>query len=138
LTPTERGVRYLDVNGDGKADVVRGWVDDVAVTSNYAIYVNNYATSSATYNWSATTNYNGSIPTFAKRTSAGLYITTGLFGDVNGDGLPDYVANGVVATTTYLGNGMAWDATTTIFDLQKLDKGRATQALKSILAQLGN
>ena len=83
---------------------MRGWVDDYAGTSNFAIYYNQYATSTDTYGWSATsTDYVGTIPTFAKRTSGGLYVTGGLFGDVNGDGLPDYVTSipGALATTTF-------------------------------------
>jgi hypothetical protein len=97
--------------------VVRGFIDDLAGTSNYAIHLNGYATSTGAFSWAATSTYTGSIPAFAKRTSGGLYLTTGLFGDVNGDGLPDYVAalSGQLATTTYLGNGSAWDATTTRF-----------------------
>lgn len=92
--PFERGVRYIDVNGDGKADVARGWVDAQAGTSNFGIHYNEYATSTGTYSWTATsTNYLGEIPTFAKRTSDGLVLTGGLFGDVNGDGLPDYVTS---------------------------------------------
>src|SRR5262249_20711771 len=48
-------------------------------------------------------------------------LTGGIFGDVNGDGLPDYATSlpGTFATTTYLGNGSAWDATTTIFAAAK-------------------
>ena len=114
----ERGVRYLDVNGDGKADAVRGWVDNSTSQSDFAIYYNQYATSTDTYGWSATsTNFVGTVPTFAKKTSSGLILTGGVFGDVNGDGLPDYVTAlpGTLATTTYLGNGSAFDATTTIF-----------------------
>jgi Glycine-rich domain/Salmonella virulence plasmid 65kDa B protein/FG-GAP-like repeat len=121
-SPVERGVRYLDVNGDGKADVVRGWVDDQAGTSNFGIHYNEYATSTGTYGWTATsTVYQGVIPTFAKNTSAGLVLTGGLFGDVNGDGLPDYVTSlpGTFATTTYLGNGSAWTSTTTVFTAAK-------------------
>src|SRR5207245_355908 len=101
--PVERGVRFIDVNGDGKADVVQGWADDQAGTHDYAIRLNQYATSTGVYGWSATTTYNGTIPTFAKNTSTGLILSGGLFGDVNGDGLPDYVAaiSTTLATTTY-------------------------------------
>jgi hypothetical protein len=117
-TPQERGVRYIDANGDGLPDVVRGWIDDIHSTSDYAIYQNQYATTTGTYGWSATTtSYSGTVPTFAKETTGGLFLTGGLFGDVNGDGLPDYVTSlpGTFSTTTYLGNGSAWDATTTGF-----------------------
>ncbi|MBI2612527.1 VCBS repeat-containing protein [Candidatus Kaiserbacteria bacterium] len=120
--PLERGVRYLDINGDGKADAVRGWIDDSAGTSDYAIYNNQYSTTTDTYGWSATsTSYTGNIPTFAKKTSGGLYLTGGLFGDVNGDGLPDYLTalTNELATSTYLGNGSAWDRTVTVFPAAK-------------------
>ena len=116
--PAERGVRYLDINGDGKADVVRGWVDDQAGNSDFAIYYNQYNPSTNTYAWTATsTSYGGSIPTLAKKTSGGLILTGGVFGDVNGDGLPDYASSlpGTFASTTYLGNGSAFDTTTTNF-----------------------
>src|SRR5215831_18766195 len=93
-TPEERGVRYIDVNGDGKADVVRGWIDDTTGTNDYAIYSNTYATTTDSYGWTATsTSFTGVVPTFAKKTSTGLYLTGGVFGDVNGDGLPDYATS---------------------------------------------
>ena len=43
---------------------------------------------------------------------------TGIFGDINGDGLPDYamrIDGTGTSSQTYLGNGVAWDATTSIF-----------------------
>src|SRR5262249_34021340 len=43
--PLERGVRYIDTNGDGKADVVRGWKDDSTGQTDYGIFFNQYATS---------------------------------------------------------------------------------------------
>jgi hypothetical protein len=104
------------------AEVVRGWKDDSTGQTDYGIFFNLYATSTNTYSWTATSsNYTGSIPPFAEKTSGGLYITGGIFGDVNGDGLPDYVASvpGTIATTTYLGNGSGWDETTTIFQAAK-------------------
>jgi RHS repeat-associated protein len=120
--PIERGTRYIDINGDGMADFVRGWVDDFSSSSNFAIYLSTYATSTKVYTWSSTsTNFVGSVPTFAKRNSGNFILTGGLFGDINGDGLPDYVTSlpGTFATTTYLGNGSAWDATTTTFTAAK-------------------
>lgn len=107
IEPFERGVRYLDVNADGKADIVKG-LDDGSTTTR-ALYLNGYATSTG-YSWTAAT-YSGTIPVFADS------YTRGFFGDVNADGLPDYVvaANGVTKETS-LGDGSAWDAaSTTIF-----------------------
>jgi len=49
-TPQERGVRYVDVNGDGKADVPRGIWNDVTSTSTRKLYDNVYATSTG-YAW---------------------------------------------------------------------------------------
>src|SRR5262249_18285775 len=79
--------------------------------STYEMYLN-----SDGYNWTSTTTYQGSIPQFAINGSFAL--TTGWFGDFNGDGLPDYGENvsGSYGQTNgaYLGNGSAWDATTTV------------------------
>src|SRR5262245_20675080 len=52
-TPQERGVRYLDVDGDGKADIVHGLWDDVNSTSTQLLWRNIYAPS--TYAWATTT-----------------------------------------------------------------------------------
>ncbi len=114
----ERGVRYVDVNGDGKPDVVTGYQNDQTGTTTSSLSVNNYATSTATYGWTASTTYNGTIPDFGYQSYNGLYVmTSGIFGEINGDGLPDYVMAlpGYTGTETYLGNGSAWTATTTIF-----------------------
>ena len=53
-------------------------------------------------------------------------LTTGIFGDVNGDGLPDFEEavgldeHGLVGDLAYLGNGQLWDgATTTVFGPMK-------------------
>jgi RHS repeat-associated protein len=114
--PREQGTRYLDVNGDGKADVVRGWTDNVTPANSVSfVDINQYTPANNTYSWAGTTTV-GSIPTFAIKLNSGI-ITSGIFGDVNGDGLPDYEASlpGWVSATGYLGNGIAWDATATVF-----------------------
>jgi hypothetical protein len=49
--PNERGTRFIDVNGDGMADIVRGWVDNYATATEYAIFLNQYATSTNQYTW---------------------------------------------------------------------------------------
>jgi RHS repeat-associated protein len=72
---------------------------------------------------SSTPSVDGVVPSFLwSGSGAEPKVTTGLLGDVNGDGFPDYVQSldaplsGIVASTTYLGNGSAWRAgTSTIF-----------------------
>ncbi len=106
IDPVERGVRYVDANADGKADIVRN------DSSTAAMYRNNYATSTG-FSWTtvASTSYSGIIPAFS-----GSY-TRGFFGDVNGDGLPDFeYASAGDENGVSFGNGSAWDSsTTTIF-----------------------
>jgi Salmonella virulence plasmid 65kDa B protein/FG-GAP-like repeat len=110
--PREHGFRYIDVNADGKADAVTGLWNAVSATSTFGISVNSYSPSTG-YGWTGTSTAGLTIPIFAD-SSAG---TTGIFGDVNGDGLPDYeqYLQGSYGPTAYLGNGLAWTATTTTF-----------------------
>jgi RHS repeat-associated protein len=119
FSPVERGVRYLDVNGDGKADVVHEFYNYTSNITNDALYLNTYSTSTG-YGWTATTTWNGVIPTVAEDGSGTIHGQTyGIFADVNGDGLPDFeqrVDGASIPSDAYLGNGSAWDAaTTTIF-----------------------
>jgi RHS repeat-associated protein len=118
--PNEYGVRYVDVNGDGKVDSVEGIWNYTTSASTNALYLNNYATSTG-YAWTSTSTWNGVIPQFWVTGSGSLSASTGIFGDLNGDGLPDFVQDLPGGTTgvnngAYLGNGSAWNAaTTTIF-----------------------
>jgi RHS repeat-associated protein len=108
--PTEHGARYIDVNGDGKADPVIGWRDDYTPSnSTYALYLNTYSSSTG-IGWVATSAI-GYIPAFGYANTN--VLTGGIFGDVNGDGLPDYSTNlpGINTATSYLGNGLGWDGT---------------------------
>ena len=108
--PNEHGTRYVDVNGDGKPDVVNGWNDNITPAySNYSIYLNTYSTSTG-IGWVATTS-SSSIPTFAINNGYGV-ITGGILGDLNGDGLPDYSTSlpGWISAISYFGNGSGWDS----------------------------
>src|SRR5208282_1413862 len=118
----ETGTRFLDVNANGKAEIVQGSYTGTTGAQVTGMYLNNYATSSG-YAWVATTTYTGVIPAFDSRsTSTAPFYTSGFFGDVNGDGLPDFELALSTSTTEsslngmYFGNGSAWNgATTTIF-----------------------
>jgi hypothetical protein len=49
--PWERGVRFLDVNADGKADVVRGYFNIATGSQATSLLLNAYSTTTNTYSW---------------------------------------------------------------------------------------
>jgi hypothetical protein len=108
--PREHGFRYIDVNADGKADGVTGQYS--SGTNTFSLQLNSYSVSGG-YGWTGTSTSGLTIPQFEYNG-----YTSGIFGDVNADGLPDYeeYVQGSVGPNAYLGNGFAWDsATTTAF-----------------------
>jgi hypothetical protein len=97
----DQGVRFADVNGDGKIDIIQGLFANGATTSG--VYINNGAGWTASSTWTLPTNF------IQNGTDVGSRIV-----DVNGDGLPDIVlANALNGTTTqtWLNTGHGWTNT---------------------------
>lgn len=108
FVPQERGVRYFDVNGDGKADIIIGL--DGATTSK-KLYHNTYDRDTNPYGYTSVTA-SGTVPAFAQFNGV-RYFTTSLIGNINGDGLVDVEratsADGVYAPNgSYMGSGTGW------------------------------
>jgi RHS repeat-associated protein len=122
----ENGVRFVDINGSGKADLIEGIWNYTTSTSTNALYLNTYATSTS-YAWTSTSTWNGVIPQFMVDGSGSLHhATTGIFGNIDGTGLPSYVEDFANDSGTgltegaYLANGFGWNsATTSIFSSVK-------------------
>jgi YD repeat-containing protein len=115
--PVELGVRMFDINGDGMADIVRGYKDNTTATTS------RYYEKQSGETWNEVTTSTTTIPVFAYNNGTNTY-STGLLGNVNGDGLIDYVLalNGLGAnqpvSQTFLHTsfaGSTWTGTTTIF-----------------------
>lgn len=105
----ERGTRFFDVNGDGRADILKGLRES---TGNI---IHEYYESIAPFVWSATA-IAGTPPVFACANESES-VSTGIFGNLNGDGLTDYVASTTACTIVsgaYLNGGTenGWEFTT--------------------------
>jgi RHS repeat-associated protein len=109
--PDETGTRLVDMNTDGRSDVVQGVWDNTLGTSTNALWLNTTG-----YEWSSSTTTPPVVPQFLY--NGAYFASTGLLGDVNADGLPDYeeALSGSPAGSVngaYFGNGYGWDAATT-------------------------
>jgi RHS repeat-associated protein len=93
----DNGVRIVDVNGDGLADVIRAFIEwDDSVT--YAAYLNNGA------GWTSASLWNSPVGFTTNGADNGTRIV-----DANGDGLPDILqahtdASGNTTYAAYLNN----------------------------------
>ena len=85
----ERGTRLFDADGDGKADFVRGFQASDFPEAR-AFYRNQGG-----YSWVESALATSTIPSFgyASNDFDPDYYSTGLLGNVNGDGLIDYVVS---------------------------------------------
>ncbi len=110
-TPVESGTRFVDVSGDGYADVVHNdqGLDGAALYENTSGTNGDY-----TFTVLASSTLNGVIPPFGLYNSgSGITYTSGMFGNLDGNGYPGYVealpsGSGITASTSYMGNGSAW------------------------------
>jgi RHS repeat-associated protein len=96
--PSENGVRIFDVNGDGSADIIQNKLSSVdhlyqTVYESRSGYFENDETGS----WFRESFATSTSPLFSyvRQSDSGrlTYYTTGLLGNVNGDGLVDFVSS---------------------------------------------
>jgi hypothetical protein len=82
--PLERGTRFFDVGGDGRADIFRSF------KNSNGTFAYEFHESKSPFSWASTSPV-GTRPTFGCN-SSGSHYSTGLFGNLNGDGLVDYIS----------------------------------------------
>ncbi len=119
--PAEEGVRFFDANGDGKADIVRSIrMRDGELRQAY------YQNESVGSGLSWIPKPNTGLPIFAYNRMRNSYedvtYSTGLFGNVNGDGLVDYVFSlpqivysGLDGTYLHTSEQAGWEFATSTF-----------------------
>lgn len=103
--PDEQGNRFLDFNGDGKADLLRSiWFSHLSLASTSILWntTDYWDHSEGSFSWEAATA-TLSMPYFTSN-SITTATTQGIFGNLNGDGVPDIQAE--AGTLAYFGNGV--------------------------------
>lgn len=104
-TGEDRGVRLVDINNDGLADIIRAFRDSDDTSLNKKIvYLNNGV------NWATTTEW--TIPFYFLDADANPSDRGYRLGDINGDRLPDVVAHGDTGyfdvRDLYINTGTGW------------------------------
>ncbi|MFA6339166.1 MAG: toxin TcdB middle/N-terminal domain-containing protein, partial [Candidatus Paceibacterota bacterium] len=112
----ETGTRFLDLNGDGKADVIRS----VLYSANPEIYKWIYW-NTGTYDTGGSLQWTQStstldVPLFSSINGSTFY-TMGLFANLNGDGLIDFEKAHTLGDIngSYFGTGSSLASSTTIY-----------------------
>jgi len=129
--PWELGTRFVDINGDGIPDLVRGYSDSTNVNELYL----NTSTTTGSYNtWTEISTSTASIPFFGDSSGE----TGGLLGNLNGDALPDYAmaSPGIGSTTSYLGNGQGWTQTSDFSPMEHMPNNLGTPQNDSRLVDI--
>jgi RHS repeat-associated protein len=135
--PLETGTRVVDVSGNGFSDIVH---NDQGV-DGAALYQNTTGTSSSySFSSAASSTLNGVIPPFSVDLSGSIY-STGLFGNLNGNGYPSYVealatSTGLVASTSYIGNGSAWTPSSNFYPVQSFPSPSSSNVTNSQLIDI--
>ncbi len=107
----ERGVRFFDATGDGTADIVR------SMRNPDGSFTRTLYRRTGDLIWTSTPIGSSTIPMFAYGVSSDVAYSSGLFGNMNGDGLPDYIISlpalsaPVDANGTYLHSATTTDWT---------------------------
>ena len=115
--PGERGVRLFDVNGDGKADIIR------AARNSNSTFSNTYEQGTGGFIWTGVSIATTTNPMFSYSPVSDTVYSTGFLGNVNGDGLVDYVqslssiSNPTQPNGAYLHNASTtgWTVATTTY-----------------------
>ncbi|MBX4197798.1 FG-GAP-like repeat-containing protein [Candidatus Parcubacteria bacterium] len=92
ISSGDKGVRLVDVNGDGLTDIIKSTTNDAYATSSVS-YINNGA------GWTSNSNWNSPQPFLRLGKDYGVR-----FADIDGDSLVDVISDHGI----YLNNGNGW------------------------------